>query len=261
MGCFQDELEEEAVNIFSYFRRWLKPHPKDRFPVIITPFIMAFLASVFVGDLILSEIYCHNVSSICDQVYEIPWGQFLKINAKDNPWTTLTYALHHLTFTHIFCNLVMIWFVYQSLESRFGSLRIAISMVMSAFGASLLWWLWGSNVAIIGFSGVDYCGACMYIGENIMNWKEEDPLTKKPRSHFWFFVLIPSIILEFILEAYFITGYASLGHLGGAISGLSYAILFLPHFKEEKWEYALMAVSGVIILLQFLVLPLVLFYG
>jgi len=257
----EEILSTEAIGCVKKFKRWLRPKPDDIYPVVITPYIMSFISAMYMIDLLWSYLLCHRIDIICSDVFALPWGGFFIESVKDNPGSLFTYSIHHLSLTHLLANLIMTWFIYSHLEYRLGSLRIAIGMMLSCVGGSLLWWLWGvKGTVVVGFSGVAYAGLLIFVGEQIMHWREIDPDTDEPRSHFFFFVIVIGVIITFVVEAVWLSGIAILAHLGGAVSGLCYSLLFLPKFKREVWEYIIMGISALVFTLQFIILPCVLFF-
>ncbi len=65
----------------------------------------------------------------------------------DRPWTIITYMFVHLTFDHLFWNMLFLFFFGMALEQRIGERRFLIIYLLSGIVAAI--------VQVLALSGTD----------------------------------------------------------------------------------------------------------
>ncbi|RDF14371.1 rhomboid family intramembrane serine protease [Levilactobacillus brevis] len=137
--------------------------------------------------------------------------------AKVNPliqqgqwWRLITPMFLHIGFTHIFLNMVTLYFVGTQLEAAFGHARFLIIFLVAGIGGNVASFCFlnslsaGASTAIFGLFG-----AFMMLGESF--W--QNPIIRQLARTFLAFVVMN---IAFDL---FIPGIDLAGHLGGLIAG------------------------------------------
>lgn len=137
--------------------------------------------------------------------------------AKVNPliqqgqwWRLITPMFLHIGFTHIFLNMVTLYFVGIQLEAAFGHARFLIIFLVAGIGGNVASFCFsnslsaGASTAIFGLFG-----AFMMLGESF--W--QNPIIRQLARTFLAFVVMN---IAFDL---FTPGIDLAGHLGGLIAG------------------------------------------
>ncbi|MFL5575930.1 MAG: rhomboid family intramembrane serine protease [Gemmatimonadaceae bacterium] len=137
------------------------------------------------------------------------------------PWTPLTYMFVHASITHIFFNMLMLYFVGPRLEQRIGGANfIALYLVSGLAGAALSFFT--PTTFIVGASGAVNGVVLAYA----LIW---------PRDRIYIWGILPVEIRVLVLLS---AAYAIFGGLGGARDGTAhFAHLggYMGGFLYLKW--------------------------
>jgi membrane associated rhomboid family serine protease len=153
--------------------------------------------------------------------------QFDPAYALVRPWTAITYMFAHDQhgFTHIFFNMLALYFFGPRVEQRIGSARFITLYFVSGVSGALLSLVMSTGYPIVGASGALF-GVMMAFARF---W---------PRDliYFWGVFPIQARWLVIIYTAYSLwsglrgspSGVADFAHLGGYVGGMLY-LLYLEH--------------------------------
>jgi membrane associated rhomboid family serine protease len=162
-------------------------------------------------------------------------------------WQPLTYIfLHTFQVSHIFFNMLMLWFIGTELEQRWGSRFFVIYYLLTGVGAGLIYclgvWLYflfhsGAQVLVIpvvGASGAVFGLLLAYgiiFGERVIYAMGVFPMKAK------FFVLIMGFVELASLLTSDVNGgdVAYLAHLGGIASGY---IVLQGKARYDRWQWS-----------------------
>jgi GlpG protein len=157
-------------------------------------------------------------------------GQFalvaliLGLNSPGDWIRTLTPALLHFGPVHLIFNLLWLWFFGRMMEPHFGKLTYLVLILLIAFSANVLQYLWSGTPNFGGMSGVVY-------GQLGLIWMWQ---TLRPRSQLrlplpMIMVFLVALVLMEILASSMI---ASAAHLGGLIAGMLCGLVLGAVFKR-----------------------------
>jgi len=250
-SCFNTNSVYFFQNIYDLF----SPRQGVEYDIILLPIFVSLLVSVFFIDLAISGAICGDYNNICDSVYTLSWwsGLYRPTFLQGNNYLSIfTYSLHHLNVGHISTNLIMTCYPLYYLEKKYGSARMLVLTIITAAGGGLFaLWFYSDRVAV-GFSGVIYGYLATSIADATLNFETI-------KSKVWSVILVLTMVLSILLEQFMFTGFASWSHIGGGISGLWFGFLILPNFHVRKWEWCLPVLAVIAIILQFVILPCILF--
>ena len=169
-------------------------------------------------------------------------------------WRYFTYMCVHIGISHFVFNMVMQVVVGVFLEMEqcglTGSLKIATVYMSGVIAGSLGQSLTQPGIYIAGASGGVYALIAAHLSTLILNWKEDDEIATAKKVIQFGMVKWIRLIFIGILVVYDTThqilghlGYLEgdnntsvMGHLCGALAGLTVGIFVLDNRKVENWE-------------------------
>lgn len=247
---FSDEL---IVYLYTFYKFC---SPVERIhPYIFTPLIVVFLGNVFLSTLIFNYQICKETTVICAETLEVlTWGGLSSDLVVTQGWRLVTYGMHHLTFFHIFTNLLTIVMAGYMMEIKYGCIRLFLIFWISVLGGGIFsWWLYGPNVITAGASGGAYGLVFLMFSDIILNWE-----TVKFK---WItLIILSSAPIGLFLDEFIGLNVATWAHIGAGISSFWVSFLILPNFYYRKYEWILPVVAAVMVSLQFGLLPGLLYW-
>lgn len=248
-------LSNQFLTYSHYLFEIFSPKPK-KYPIILLPILCSLLPAVFFTTLLYGPTIegCPNdLRNTCTKaLIEIPWGGYIP-NCYD-AIRFISYSLHHLSFGHIITNLVTLFPILYLLEVKYGFWRLLISYFVSVIGGAIFaWWWLPEDSVLAGVSAAIYGYIFMYYADLIVNWYT----IKIPYIQLG---IITSCVIAMIIQGSIESNIATCAHIGGGIASLGAGMIILPHFYHYKYEALIPVVGLVIMLLEFLVLPLALYF-
>ena len=152
----------------------------------------------------------------------VNWLSFAATDVLQKPWSPLSYMFVHLSFGHLFTNMLVLFFFGPPLESRWGSrFFIKYYLITGLSGAffSVLLYSWVGAIPMIGASGAIF-GLLVAFA---MNWPDS-------KIYLYFLFPVPAkwVVAALGLFSLFSTvsgvngGVAHWAHLGGLVTGFMY---------------------------------------
>jgi membrane associated rhomboid family serine protease len=179
-----------------------------------------FPVTLWVKRLLLANVAFWLSLTVFGDLQE--WLSFAAADVLRKPWSPLSYMFVHMSFGHLFMNMLVLFFFGPPLESRWGSrFFIKYYLITGLSGAlfSALLYPWVGAIPIIGASGAIF-GLLVAFA---MNW---------PNSKIYLYFLFPVpakwVVVGLGLFSLFSTvsgvddGVAHWAHLGGLITGFMY---------------------------------------
>jgi len=170
-------------------------------------------------------------------------------------WTLVSSAFVHIDIYHLAINCFAFAAIGGFLERRYGSVRLAAPVFLSIVGGNLLSTLFESNCTFYsGLSGAVYGMVALLIADLVVNWDS----IRRPVVRIIVFVgAVTMMSIELVSD----DSVSSYSHLGGLITGLVPASLFLTRVHwRPRWKTWVLLVCGVTsLLLIFVFLPLALY--
>ena len=170
-------------------------------------------------------------------------------NGEDSRW--FVSIIEHQGLQHIVSNLLLFCLVSGDLEHKYGTKRIIITSFGAGVGGNLF-----SAVAengcgiIVGASGLIFGLVAFWVADLIVNFHFLKRTFVKTAIASLFF-------LFFIITVFSQSHVSNWSHLGGFLSGLFLAMLFLPRLGKQRIEATLLYIGLAGTFLYFLILPLV----
>ncbi|XP_064095963.1 rhomboid-related protein 2-like isoform X2 [Macrobrachium nipponense] len=199
------------------------------------PLFMILVSLMEIGAFIYYKVDMVNTSSPLQSVplySPLIFSPFRRYEA----WRYVTYALLHSGYVHLFGNLLVQLVLGIALEIFHGWWRVGIIYFTGILFGSLAQSIMHPEIFVLGASGGVFAVEYAHIGNLLLNWSQME---------FRWVQLIIILVLSTmdlslaIHDRYFSstpsnTGH--MGHLGGAIAGVTVGIYVLRNFKIEKWE-------------------------
>ena len=169
-------------------------------------------------------------------------------------WRYITYMFVHIGISHFVFNMIMQIvvgvFLEMEQEGWKGSIKTGIVYFSGVIAGSLGQSLTEPGIYIAGASGGVYALIAAHLATVILNWKEDDEIqTPKKVIHFglvkWIRVVFISVLVIFDTTTQVLghLGYLEgenntsvMGHLCGALAGLTVGIFVLDNRRAEYWE-------------------------
>jgi membrane associated rhomboid family serine protease len=156
--------------------------------------------------------------------------EFIPVDVLTHPWTLVTYMFLHAGLSHIFFNMLGLYFFGPRVEQRMGSERFIVLYLISGIAGALLSFVLAPRYPIIGASGA-VLGVLMAFARF---WPRE-------RLLIWGIVPIEARWLVLIYAALDLwsgfggirSGVANFAHLGGFAGALLY-LLYLEQRQGAK---------------------------
>lgn len=139
---------------------------------------------------------------------------------------TLTPALLHFGPVHLVFNLLWLWFFGRLMEPVFGSVIYLLLMLVIAFSANVLQYLWSGTPNFGGMSGVVYGQLGL-----IWMWQTLRPYSRIRLPLPMIMVFLVALVLMEILASSMI---ASAAHLGGLLAGMICGLVLGGVFKRFR---------------------------
>lgn len=150
-------------------------------------------------------------------------------------WTPFTYMFVHLTYTHLICNMVSLWFIGTVIEHHYGKVKYLLLYFVSGIIGGLIYVIskmmltQGSFPVAIGASGAIFglFGAIGYI-----LWENHRTTMLKNRSDItWYLgLLILNLVVGFIPGS----NIAVASHIGGLATGFIIAMIYSKKELNKK---------------------------
>ncbi|CAL8468309.1 g7849 [Coccomyxa elongata] len=182
--------------------------------------------------------------------YLIVWGARWGPLMRAQPYRWFTSWFLHQSFTHVLSNMLLFLVIACQMEEKYGCWRMLLLWLFSALGGNFFSAAFEDTcLALVGASGGVFGMVGLFIADMIVNFST----IKRPiiRSVMMFAFLIYFIVTVVTSPV----GTSHLSHVGGFLSGLFPALLFLPHLKSERWEAWTPIVGAVVTVLIFVALP------
>ncbi len=238
-----DELQEgtlayEISNMSFY--DYLVPTKK----YFITPII------VYLNVLVLTAMVVLGISPLnptADQL--IQWGGNVRsLTLGGEPWRLLTACFLHIGMIHLFMNLNALIFVGFIIEKQIGPLRFGLTYLLTGVFASVVSVFWNDNIISAGASGAVFGIYGLYLVLLLFNVVEKS--IKKA-----FLASIVLFVLYNLLNGLAKEGIDNAAHIGGLISGIIIAILYIPGLKLNSTpvikKFSIAFASSVLILFSY----------
>ena len=151
---------------------------------------------------------------------------------EDNQWwRTITPIFIHFSFAHLAFNCLWIYILGEKIENIDGSLIFIVLVIFSAIFSNSLQYFWSGSSLFGGLSGVIYglIGFCM-----IVETDSDYERYKLPPGLYMFMIIW--LILGFIgvLDLFGFGSVANFAHLGGLISGVIFAMIYLNLINRKR---------------------------
>lgn len=207
-----EEEEEKGVHVSFSF---LKEIPKAT-SIIVLINIIVFVICTFKGDLL------YNKGMVG-----------LKLMTGPNQWYRVISSMFlHADITHIFSNMVLLYFLGEVVEKEIGTLAFSIIYFLSGISGTLVTFVWevfsGRYVAMIGASGAVFGIIGLLLA--LVLCKRINKSTMRLGRVF--------VMLAFsIYEGFAQSNVANGAHIGGAISGILFGLVYcLITMGQRKGE-------------------------
>ncbi len=238
MSIYDRDYMREKANGKSPFE-FLKGSPSK---VLIFINVVAFVIQAFGENAMGRDSF--------NELFGLSWGALLS----GKFWTLITYSFMHGSLLHIFCNMLGLWFIGQSIEKFLGVRKFCVLYFSGAIIGGLLWLLLSlantANEVLIGASASVmsvFAAFCLFY----------PPM---PITFLLFFVIPismrPMTMLKITAAMEVLGLFASFwgasssvaysAHLGGMLAGLAFAYLLrrgrlnfidtlkMPKFSQRK---------------------------
>lgn len=139
---------------------------------------------------------------------------------------TLTPALLHFGPLHLIFNMLWLWFFGRMMEPVLGKPVYALVIVLMAFGANVLQYLWSGDINFGGMSGVVYGQIGL-----IWMWQSLRPHTRLRLPLPMIMMFLLALVLMEILASSMI---ASAAHLGGLLAGMLCGLVLGMLYKSDR---------------------------
>mgnify|MGYP001115962296 CR=1 FL=1 len=249
----KEELQQYLIKLYNLFTPTLE---KQKY-IIWLPILVSILSCVYFITLLMTRFFCPepHYESVCTKLLiEIPFGGFYVKLARQPSFRWITYSFYHFTWIHLLMNLLMLVPSLYFMERKYGSVRMFILYLVGSVGGSVFsWWLLPDEAVVAGASAAIYGYIFLYLADLILNWFT----VKTPRFQITFVI---AALIALIIEGAIQRSLSVIAHIGGGLGTLWFSLLILPRFYHMNYEWIVPVISIVFMLLQFLVLPLVLFY-
>ena len=169
-------------------------------------------------------------------------------------WRYITYMFVHIGISHFVFNMLMQIMIGVFLEMEQsgwkGSFKVALVYMSGVISGSIGQSLTEPGIYVAGCSGGVYALIAAHLSTLVLNWKEDNDIqTPKKVIHFgfvkWVRVLFIAVLVIYD-TTHQILGHLGIiegdnntsvmGHLCGALAGLTVGIFVLDNRKAETWE-------------------------
>lgn len=165
-------------------------------------------------------------------------------------WTLVTFGLVHLTFAHLFFNMLVLYFLGPRLEARMGTKGFIGFYLLSGLTAGVAFCVWvllagTPRVSVLGASGSIYgiyaMWALLWPDEHLLLWGVI-PIKVK-----WLMLILVGASVLMLWSGSGITAHQA--HIGGALGGLLWWYLTemrprRPHRPQGRRRVRLRLVRG-----------------
>ena len=156
----------------------------------------------------------------------------------------------HQNFQHFISNTALFTLLAWQIESKYGWWRIGGLWLIALLGAGFFSAAFEDPCeAVVGSSGGIFGLLGLYIADLVVNFERiKRPLLRGS-------LMIIFMVFFIVNVAMVPTGTSHLSHLGGFLSGLFPAFLFLPSLRSERWESYLPIAGGAACCITSVALP------
>jgi membrane associated rhomboid family serine protease len=246
-----DEIQRYIQIISNAFRPSQQEHQ-----LIWLPIIVSILTCIFFVTMVLTPQYClpPYYETVCtDMLAQITFGGFYVGNATIPSARWITYSFYHFNWLHISTNMIMLVGSLYFMEKKYGSMRMAFLYAVGSVGGALFgWMILPTDALLAGASAAIYGYIFLYLADLILNWYT----VNMPRTEI---MLVVSGIISLVVEEVFNVDLSTCAHIGGGLATLWFSLLILPRFYHQKYEFVIVIVAIICIILQFVVLPAILY--
>ncbi len=154
-------------------------------------------------------------------------------------WRLLTGGFVHISIWHIWCNLLALYSLSKTIESKYGVVKTIIIVLVSIIVGNLCVFIGDANIVAVGLSGGIYGLLASMI---IIYWQLGYFKIPVLRKQIWNIILV-NLLINFIPNVSF------LAHLGGFVAGLFLSfILSDDGSKTLKTNFVIVGISLSLIL-------------
>ena len=169
-------------------------------------------------------------------------------------WRYITYMFVHIGISHFVFNMIMQIMIGVFLEMEQsglkGSFKVCIVYMSGVIAGSIGQSLTEPEIYVAGCSGGVYALIAAHLSTVVLNWNEDNDIqTAKKVIHFgfvkWVRVLFIAVLVIYDTTTQILGHYgvmegdnntSVMGHLCGALAGLTVGIFVLDNRKAETWE-------------------------
>jgi len=249
-------LKEEAQRYLKILFDTFTPVEQEH-QVIWLPIIVSILSSIYFTTLLFTRFMCPApwYDYVCPQLLiEIPFGGFIISDVRTPSFRWITYSFYHFTWAHILMNMIILVPSLYFMEKKYGSVRMAFLYFVGAVGGALFsWWFLPNGAVLAGASASIYGYIFLYLADLILNWYT----VTLPRFQIFFVV---AAFIALVVEGAIEMSLSVFAHIGGGLGSLWFSLLILPRFYRSDYEWIVPVISIIFVLLQFLLLPILLYY-
>jgi membrane associated rhomboid family serine protease len=244
-------------DIFYVFN--LENQINQQYPIIIPLICILIICIHIYGSIKYNFNFITGYYSI-DELIELE-GLYYPIDIIDNIeiWEYFTYSILHSGFYHLINNVITILLFGSYLEVKYKWYRVITIYIFSCIGSSIIYCTINKlsynndEFVLIGASGGTFGLMGCLISEFYLNWEK---FNNKSGRILLIILIIFSHLYEYTLDN---SNIASGVHLGGLIYGISPAVLYLPNYKYEYYEWIFIVLAIIINLIYFIICPIYLY--
>ncbi|KAG1665637.1 hypothetical protein FOA52_011231 [Chlamydomonas sp. UWO 241] len=185
--------------------------------------------------------FWNGLTSGADPAYSFGFDYLLLWGGKYNPsvsggqwWRWVASIIIHQNFLHLLTNLALFLFLSGYLEMYYGTLRITAIFVMSGVAGNFSSTLFedrcqlvvGASGAIFGLVGLFIADVCLNYESLVLPWLRLGAALG---------LLVLSVVLQ-VSDVLVSANVSYASHVGGGLTGLFAAMLFLPNLMDRRWR-------------------------
>lgn len=241
----QESTLESAVRVFAFVEEFSCRPPT---------YAMAFLTLLELASFIYTSTYLYTSYEVSlTWTGPVPYCSVLIYNPgrRWEVWRFFSYMLVHIGIGHFIFNMIMQLIVGVFLEMEqcgiLGSLKVLLVYMSGVLAGSLGTSLSDPATYLAGASGGVYALIAAHLATMALNWQEDNQLrikkvVKKPITKIIRMLFIIILTLHDIGFAIYVRMYdpenrtGFMGHLCGALAGLSIGIFILDNRRVKTWE-------------------------
>ncbi|KAM7258558.1 hypothetical protein ACFE04_014299 [Oxalis oulophora] len=196
---------------------------------------------------------------------------YVKVVDQHQGWRLVTCIWLHAGIIHLLANMLSLIFIGIRLEQQFGFLKVGLIYLLSGFGGSIMSSLFLQNSISVGASGALFGLLGAMLSELLINW------TIYSNKAAALFTLV--VVIAINLAVGLLPHVDNFAHIGGFMVGLllGFILLLRPQFgwlerqhlpaearmknKYKPYQYVLLMVSAVLLIVGFTVALVMLFKG